>query len=215
MSENRGARYPVGAAARGAGGVRRRTDRRVLRTRERLGDALIALMQEKPFESIAVQEVLDRAGVARSTFYLHYRDKQDLFLSDVDEFLAAMANLLARTGERSERVAPVRELFAHVAEARDLYAALAASAQMRDFMALAQGNFARAIGRRLGELARTRRLPARRRAALAQALAGGLLALLSWWIERGAEGSPAEMDDLFHRLAWGGVAGEQAPRGGD
>ena len=40
-------------------------DRRVRRTRDALGDALVALMQERPFEQIKVQHVLDRAGVGR------------------------------------------------------------------------------------------------------------------------------------------------------
>jgi AcrR family transcriptional regulator len=59
----------------------------VLRTRDTLGDALVALMQEKNFDEITVCEVLDRAGVVRSTFYAHYRDKDDLFLSDIEDFL--------------------------------------------------------------------------------------------------------------------------------
>src|SRR6202140_3209752 len=91
-------------------------DRRVRRTRDALGDALITLMQEKPFETITVQQVLDRAGIGRSTFYAHYRDKNDLFLSDLEDFLGSMSTLLLRQREASNRVAPVRELFAHVAE---------------------------------------------------------------------------------------------------
>src|SRR4051812_40427414 len=68
-------------------------DVRTERTREALGDAIIELMQQKPFEEITVQQVLDRAGVSRSTFYVHYRDKDDLFLSDVEDFWQLMANI--------------------------------------------------------------------------------------------------------------------------
>lgn len=57
-----------------------------MRTRDTLGDALVALMHEKNFDEITVQDLLDRAGVGRATFYVHYRDKQDLFLSDVEDF---------------------------------------------------------------------------------------------------------------------------------
>jgi hypothetical protein len=46
----------------------RKIDSRVKHTRDALGDGLLALMQEKPFESITVQEILDRAGIGRSTF---------------------------------------------------------------------------------------------------------------------------------------------------
>src|ERR1700753_2554842 len=102
-------------------------DRRALRTRDALGDALINLMQERPFKSITVQDVLDRAKVGRSTFYTHYRDKDDLFLSDVEDFWEMMSSMLDRRGEDSKRVAPVRELFSHLAEVKNLREAMIAS----------------------------------------------------------------------------------------
>ena len=74
----------------------RKPDRRVRRTRDALGDALVALMQEMPFESITVQQILDRAEIGRSTFYSHYLDKNDLFLSDMEDFFDSMSTLLLR-----------------------------------------------------------------------------------------------------------------------
>jgi AcrR family transcriptional regulator len=183
-----------------------KVDRRIRRTRERLGDALIALIQEKPLDSITVQEVLDRADVGRSTFYVHYRDKDDLLLSDFDAFLEAMSTLLIRSGDRSDRLAPVRELFAHVADARRLYTALVASNRMHDFLDLGREHFARAIDRRLAELPRSRGLAGETRAATAYALAGALVSLMVWWIDHGSVASPEQMDDRFHQLAWAGVA---------
>jgi AcrR family transcriptional regulator len=184
---------------------KQKIDRRVARTRDRLGDALIALMQEKPFDAITVQEVLDRARVGRSTFYAHYRDKLDLFLSDLDEFLEAMSTMLSRAGDTSERVAPVRELFAHVSDGRRLYNALVESGRMHDFMELAQGHFARGIEQRLAALPRSRTVAHAHRAAVAHALAGSLLSLLSWWMALDAPAPPEQMDDIYHRLVWSGV----------
>src|SRR3984893_17482760 len=131
-------------------------DRRVRHTRDAVGDSLLTLMQEKPFETITVQQVLERAGVGRSTFYAHYRDKDDLFLSDLEDFLEPMSTLLLRRREASNRVAPVRELFAHVAEMRQLRAALIAADKLRDFLELGQGYFARAIEQRLAEMSPSR-----------------------------------------------------------
>jgi len=164
-------------------------------------------MHEKPFESITVQHVLDRANVGRSTFYTHYSDKDDLFLSDVEEFWEAMATILSRQAEESVRVAPVRELFAHVAETRQFYAALVGSGRIHDVLELGQGHFARGIERRLAELPRARAIAAERRAPIAHALAGALLSLMSWWIDRGLRGSPADMDDLYHHIVWHGIGG--------
>ncbi|HMD15044.1 MAG TPA: TetR/AcrR family transcriptional regulator [Terriglobales bacterium] len=185
----------------------RRFDRRVRRTRDVLGEALIGLMHEKPFEAITVQQVIDRANVGRSTFYTHYRDKDDLFLSDVEDFFEGVATLLSRRGETSNRVAPVRELFAHVADARELYATLIAAGKINDVMELGQGHFARAIEQRLAELSPDRPKNSMPRAATAHALAGALLSLMSWWIDHEMAGSPAQMDDLYHEMVWFGVSG--------
>ncbi len=119
----------------------KKEDQRVRRTRDRLGDALVELLVQKPFDDITVQDVLDRAGVSRSTFYTHYRDKNDLFLSDAEEFFEAMATALSRFGDKSERVAPVQELFAHIGEARPFYNALVESGRMHDVMELGTGTF--------------------------------------------------------------------------
>lgn len=183
----------------------RKTDRRVARTRDRLGDALIELMQQQPFDSIRVQDILDRAGVGRATFYLHYRDKDDLFISDVDDFFEHLAFVLSRKGDRSERVAPVREFFSHIAEARHLYDTLVATGRIQDIMELGEGHLARGIAGRIAALPRGAHLGAGRRVALSEAFAGALFALLSGWLHRGMRESPAEMDALFHRLVWSGV----------
>jgi AcrR family transcriptional regulator len=185
-------------------------DRRVRRTRNALGDALITLMQEKPFETIMVQQVLDRAGVGRSTFYAHYRDKDDLFLSDLEDFLELMSTLLLRQREASNRVAPVRELFAHVAEMRQLRAALIAADKVRDFLEMGQEYFARAIEQRLAALPASHAIAPARRTAMAHAFAGALLSLMSWWVDHGTPASPEEMDHLYHQMVWSGVAATSA-----
>src|ERR1041384_6276150 len=105
----------------------KKTDARVRRTRDALGDALVALMQEKPFDTITVQDVLDRAKVGRSTFYSHYSDKDDLLMSDAEEFFESVAMMLSVRGDTSERVFPVREFFGHIIEAKTFVDALVSS----------------------------------------------------------------------------------------
>lgn len=57
---------------------KKREDPRVKRTRKLLSQAFLELMQEKGFQAITVQDIADRAGVNRATFYAHYEDKFDL-----------------------------------------------------------------------------------------------------------------------------------------
>jgi AcrR family transcriptional regulator len=184
---------------------RKRTDRRVTRTRDLLGDALVALIQEMPFREITVQHVLDRAGVSRSTFYSHFSNKDDLFVSDLEDFLEKMAFALSRHGDKSFRVAPVQELFAHVAEWRKLHGALIKAGKLRDFMELGQGMFARGIEQRLGENSKTRDSSPVHRTAVAQMFGAALMSLLSWWLAQGAREAPVEMDRLFHQALWQGL----------
>jgi AcrR family transcriptional regulator len=134
--------------------ITRKPDARVLRTHGSLADALIALMHEKPFDSITVQEVLDRAAVGRSTFYAHFRGKDDLFLSEIEQFFSLVSTMLTQRREASHRVAPVAELFSHIADMRQFYAVLVASGKIHDVMALGQGHLARGIEQRLIELGR-------------------------------------------------------------
>jgi AcrR family transcriptional regulator len=183
--------------------ISRKTDRRILRTRERLGDALIALMHERDFDDIMVKDVLDRAGVSRSTFYVHYSDKDDLFLSDVEDFLENVSTALKQQSANPKRLLPVHEFFAHIRNAHKLYAAFVKSGKIHDFRALGQGLFARSIEERLQMSAVP--LDPVARSAYAHALAGSFFSLLDWWIDKGMRTDPKEMDDLFHRMAWRGL----------
>jgi AcrR family transcriptional regulator len=186
-------------------------DLRVRRTRDTLGDALVELMHEKVFEDITVQQVLDRAGVGRSTFYTHYRDKNDLFISDVEDFFERMSDLLQQRGENSNRVAPVQELFAHISDAREFYAALVVSGKINDTLEMGRACLARGIERRLAQLPVARVIAPLSRAAMAQGFAGALFSLLAWWIDHGMTASPKQMDEMFHHMVWCGISVPAVP----
>lgn len=60
------------------------TDRRVRRTRQALQDALISLILEKGYDSVTIEEITDRADLGRTTFYLHFKDKEELLVRAID-----------------------------------------------------------------------------------------------------------------------------------
>jgi AcrR family transcriptional regulator len=119
-----------------------------VRTRDALGDALAALMHEKTFDDLTVQNVLDRAGVGRSTFYMHYRDKEDLFLSDVEDFLEQVSSALKRHNASPKRLLPVQEFFTHIRDVREFHAALVKAGKANDVWPLARGDSLRVPSRR-------------------------------------------------------------------
>jgi AcrR family transcriptional regulator len=185
--------------------AQRRPDKRAHRTRQRLGIALVELMQEKSIDEVSVQEVLDRAAVGRSTFYLHFNDKNDLLLSQLEMFLNTMSSMLILNNEKSHRVMPVAEMFDHIRSANKLYRALGDAGRLNDFFDLAQTYFARGIRQRLADSKRLPHIPRRELAARAAALAGCLISLLQWWISHEAKDSPQAMDNLFHKMVWTGL----------
>jgi AcrR family transcriptional regulator len=102
-------------------------DRRVRRTRLLLHQALIELMTERDYTRITVQDIIDRADVGRSTFYAHYRDKDDLLLVSCTEYTReTLATGMAKTQVTGTAplFAPIGMLFGLVAEHRVVYRAL-------------------------------------------------------------------------------------------
>lgn len=71
-----------------------RSESKYFATAERMDAAFLELLEEKDFAYITVKEICARAGVNRSTFYLHYETIADLLAESaqhiIDEFLAYM-----------------------------------------------------------------------------------------------------------------------------
>jgi AcrR family transcriptional regulator len=180
-------------------------DRRVSRTRQRLQKALVALALEKRFDEITVQDVLDRADVGRSTFYAHFRSKEDLFRSDFENLLGFVRRGIAESGARGERILPIRELFEHVREYRRLYRAMAASAMRGGLYRLAVAQIAAGVE----EALRARQVRGHRPPIplpiLSDHIAVAVLAMLDGWIGGGMPHTPARMDEIFHALVMPGV----------
>jgi AcrR family transcriptional regulator len=53
-------------------------DRRIVKTKRLLENALVKLMIEKGFDKISIKDLTEEADINRGTFYLHYKDKYDL-----------------------------------------------------------------------------------------------------------------------------------------
>jgi len=66
------------------------TDPRIARTRRRLREAMLALIEERDMPSINVQDITQRAQVNRTTFYLHYGNVEDLLDDALDELIAEL-----------------------------------------------------------------------------------------------------------------------------
>ena len=65
-------------------------------TAQKFDKALLSLLEKKEFEYITIREICEKAGVNRSTFYLHYENTCDLLRETtgyvIDSFLSYFTN---------------------------------------------------------------------------------------------------------------------------
>src|ERR1700689_2620367 len=93
-------------------------DRRVRRTERALREAFVALVNERGYDKISVEDITERADVARATFYAHYAGKDELLTSVFSELVNdVMAQLTLREGPWDvARTQMVEESYRHATE---------------------------------------------------------------------------------------------------
>jgi len=182
-------------------------DRRVRRTRRSLGEALIALIVERGYDRITVQDILDRADVGRSTFYAHFRDKDALLLSSFDELRDDLRrDMDALTpGEMPDDPAhPVSVVFRHAYDHRPIYRALCG----RQGGNVVDGHLRTMFGALLGDHLRPHLAAAGSSlppAIVAEFYASALIGVLKWWVNEDFPYSPHEVAAAYGALAAPGI----------
>ena len=179
-------------------------DRRVQRTRQLLQRALLELIEEHSYEGITIQQITDRANMGRATFYLHYRDKEQLLLETIQklqEGLARQLESLRPSDFLREKPTMNEQIFQHIARYRQLYHSLlsergAAIARHRLLAYLAQ-QAEQFIVNPLLDLVSEPAVPV---SFLAAYLTGTLDAAITWWLDHPQEKTPEEMAVLVRRL---------------
>ena len=77
----------------------KKIDKRTLKTRKAITDALAELLSEKELRKITVQEIADLADVNRVTFYKHYLDIYDLYEKMEKDVLSELGMLILKYQE--------------------------------------------------------------------------------------------------------------------
>lgn len=183
-----------------------KTDRRIDRTLASLKSAMIELILEKHYDEITVQNIIDRANVGRSTFYVHYRDKEDLFRSDWESMLDFFTAPIDQAMLAEGRLVQISALFQHVKDFHHLYRALVRSGKVDRLFAFGQGHMAARIEAKLTPLSSA--TPSLPEAAppsvpislLSHMLAAEVFTLLRWWLDHNMPHSPQRLDEIFHQL---------------
>ena len=181
-----------------------RIDRRIHKTRGLLHGALASLIHEKSYDAIVVKEILARANVGRSTFYAHFRDKDDLLDRGVRDMLracAAAAPVVERAGAAERVVRFSLPLFAHIEQMRGARTPPPGAREQGVMHEHLERALAELIADELGRSAsRYRNADAVPRDLLAWHVASTFVRVLDWWMAS-AEPIPAtRANDLYRAL---------------
>ena len=183
-----------------------KNDRRSLRTQHSLHEALMLLMQEKRYDDITVQDIIDRANVGRSTFYAHYQDKEDLMTSGLMHLMRIFSEMAANpSGTCQPRLLPTQELFEHVQENQNLFRSMVRGRGLELFFEKGQEFWIQKLTTDLQARLPKGRQPAVPIPVLAQFVAGTFVTMLRWWLDNKMPYSPKEMDDMLQQLIQPGV----------
>jgi len=174
-------------------------DRRVRKTRQQLGDALVALILDKGYDAITIKDITDRADVAHATFYRHYRDKDELLTQKLEEVIQEIE---AFTREPSLQDAEGYLIFKHAQENSVLYCILLSSQGTTYVRKRIKETIAANILRTCKPLRSARRGVVPPQVA-AHHIAGSLLLLIEWWLDQNMPYPPHHMAKIYGLLITG------------
>lgn len=183
-----------------------KADRRVQRSQETLIQALIALMENKHYDQISVQDIVQQANVGRSTFYAHFQNKDDLVMWGFQYILGKTAEHLQIT-EEYKLSFDVTLLFKHAAGHYELYKTLIWGSGFELLIREGQSKFSDTLRQRILCLAPEKKDWSVPVPVLAQMLSGSLLILLKWWLDEKMPYEPYEMNDMFQITIMEGISG--------
>ncbi|MEJ1114625.1 TetR/AcrR family transcriptional regulator [Paenarthrobacter sp. CCNWLY172] len=183
-------------------------DRRVRRSKRAIRSAFIALVLERGFNAITIEDIINAADLSRATFYTHYRDKDGL-LSDVVADLADERNRVLPAVEEAKPLGfsglPVKYLFEHAGRERDAYRVILrgegngrALRELREFLITQAEELFEERATRAGV---TPRLPT---SFVARAWAGEIIGILTWWVDEDAPYTDQELTEFLRELAING-----------
>lgn len=184
--------------------TKRGTDRRIQRTHKLLQEALVSLIREKDYDSIAIKEILDRANLGRSTFYTHFRDKDELLFGVIHEMLRSVQPAkVPSSAKRYERILwfslPIFEYHDHHRRQPGVKVGLRGRTILHEHLR-------EALAELIGDDAR-REFHAWQKngasfppALLVHYVTSTFILVLNWWPEVKSPLSPEKINDLFLTL---------------
>ena len=175
-------------------------DRRIARTRSLLQEALFKLTVDKGYAAVTVEDICREADVGRSTFYTHYPDKDCLRKATIDEHMKAMIARADDSPPNARGFAFSGPAFRHALAAREMHRSLIGGKkpempeEIHDWIS----------GQVRRELA-SFGVEGRALEVTTCFVVGAFTEIMRWWLDEETNLSPADINQLFQRLAFEGV----------
>ena len=177
-------------------------DRRVKRSQNLLGEALMSLVLEKGYEAVTIRDITERADVAYVTFFRHYKSKDELLeqrlqagLHDLQTHIEAAARQVRANAADS---AEGRLIFEHVQANSLLYRVLMRSQGARRVRQQTLAAIETIFLTSCKPLSAREKLIPRQIAA--HHIAASLLALIEWWLEHERPYPIEQMGQMYDQL---------------
>jgi AcrR family transcriptional regulator len=179
-------------------------DRRIQKTQRLLHEALFSLIHEKSYDAIVVKEILDRANVGRSTFYTHFRNKDELLVSGIHDMLRSVQSAgRPPSATRYERILwfslPIFEHISHYRRAREARIGTRGRGIIHEHLQhvlaeLMADDIRKEFQRRREKVGQ---VPPD---LFVQYVASTFILVLNWWVDSRSPLPPKEVNDLFRAL---------------
>jgi AcrR family transcriptional regulator len=182
-----------------------RVQRRVARTKAAIEDAFVQLVLERGYDQVTVEDITDRADLARATFYTHYPNKEAVQFSVFNRLTEDLVQRLATGPRNVVHRDTIQAAYRQAAEMPDLYRACLSDARTRQAHLSTLSRYAEQNFRdRLTARDKQPRIPV---PVMARAFAGAHVAILEAWLAGELDGDVEELahmtlDLLIYGTAW-------------
>ena len=183
-----------------------RHERRRQQTRKLLIETTVQLVLEKGYETITIQDITDRADLGRGTFYIHFKDKEDVLWTAIQDLIREMEAEAHRQFEgklpKQVEYYGLLNIFRHAEKNRDLYRVVLGGQGSAVLTERVQDLMADVI-RRDVENPELRdpnvETPVE---VVAQMMTGLMSRLLGWWLKKGNMYSAEQMAAMTYKVLY-------------
>jgi AcrR family transcriptional regulator len=171
-----------------------------------LREAMLSLVLEKGYDAVTIEDITERADLGRTTFYLHYHDKEDLLLESLTEVADELKRQILEPPLQGWP--PVVQVFRHASENAHLYRIILSGQGVARTEAGIRALISKEVVSFIQNAQDRNKIELDLQVPLdifSNYFAGALLSIIRWWLEEDQPYPPEEMALMFRAMFFGGA----------